>query len=327
MGANERQLTAATWAVVAATVVLVSAGLARLAEFAPEHLVLAVVGTAAYLPLHLWHIHHAARGRRPPAGSVSVAAMAALIALFLPVIGVQWLGASYPLGASLLLALRPAWSVPLFGGLVLAQAPLCVLFGEPGWASNFTFGTVVFGLMLSIPVWLIATLRALYASRGELAEQAVSRERLRVDRQLHDSFGTALDAIVTAGSAASARIGGAPAQAAAELHTVTRDARATLAAARVAISRMQRSSLADELAAGVGLLRTAGIPARLELPTGGVPASVPSSLRERIRAEVAALLLDDSVRSCAFAVRSKRGAVQVELRLDAAGGPREVIVE
>lgn len=307
--------------------VLVSAGLARLAEFAPEHLMLALVGTAAYLPLHVWHIRHAARGRRPPAAGVSVVAMAALIALFLPAIGVQWLGASYPLGASVLLALRPAWSVPLFGGLVLVQAPLCFLFGQPGWASNFTFGTVLFGLMLSIPVWLIATLRALYASREELAEQAVSRERIRIDRQLHESFGAGLNAIVTAASVASARIEDAPSHAAAELRTVTRDARATLAAARVATSRMQRSSLADELAAGAGLLRTAGIPARLDLPAAGVPVAVPSSLREGLRAEVAALLLDDSVRSCAFAVRSERGAVRVELRLEVAGGQREVIIE
>ena len=328
MSAGDRQFTAATWGVQAATVLIVGSGLARVTQYVPEHATLAGLATAAYLPLHLWHIHHAAHGRRPRAVVLSVAAMATVIVGVLPVIGVHWLGAFFPLGVSMLLVLRPRWSAPLFGLLVAAQPALCVwLFNAPAIASNFLIVVGVFGVLLSIPVWLIATLRELAASRAALAEEAVWRERMRIDHELRDSLGAALQTVAAEASTAEVRIRDAPSQAESDLHAVTRAARDALARARDATSRMQRSTLADELTAGVGLLRTAGFSARLELPTGSLPASAPASLRETLRAELARLLQDRSTRRCTLIVRLDQGAVRVELRTENAAGQRQVIAE
>ncbi|MGH3713021.1 MAG: histidine kinase [Micromonosporaceae bacterium] len=328
MSADDRRFTVATWGVQAATVLIVGSALARVTQFVPEHATLAGLATAAYLPLHLWHIHHAARGRRPRAVVWTVVAMASVIVGVLPVIGVHWLGAFFPLGVSILLVLHPRWSVPLFGLLVAAQLVWCVwIFDVPAFASNFVIVVGVFGVLLSVPVWLIATLRELAASRATLAEEAVWRERLRIDHELSDSLGSTLETVAATATAAEVRIGDAPSQAEAELLAVTRAAREALSCGRDAIRRVQRSTLADELAAGVGLLRTAGCSARLELLTESLPATAPASLRETLRAELARLLQDRSTRHCALIVRLDQGAVRVEVRSESAAGLRQVIAE
>jgi len=148
---------------------LVTVGVLRVGYVTPAQFAVAAVATAVYLPVHLWHTYQAAQGTRPRGTAWSLAAMAVVIGGVLPVVGVQWLGALYPLAASALLVLRPPWSFAAFAGLIAVPAPLAFAFGEPSWAAYFTVGLALNGLVLAVPVWLIAAVRDLRSARERLA--------------------------------------------------------------------------------------------------------------------------------------------------------------
>lgn len=282
---------------------MVTIGVMRVAFTDPSHALVATVATAMYLPIHLWHVHHAARGARPPGWSL--AAMAIVIAAVVPIVGVQWLGALYPLAASALLVLAPPWSLVAFVGLVAVPTPVAYAFGEPSWAVYFTVGVPLTGLILAVPVWLIAAARELQSARGRLADEAVTRERIRVEAELRTTLGSALEEIAATGDRALR----SP-DAAGDLREVVGAARATLSSARRLSAGWRRSPARAELDAAVALLRAAGIETRLRLPPDGLPDGVPEPRLAVVREQVARLLQDGTVRRCVVDVSA--GDVRVE---------------
>lgn len=283
---------------------LVTTGVLRTAAYVdPSRVAVAAVATALYLPLHLWHTYHAARGARPPGTGWSLAAMAVVIGAVLPVVGVQWLGALYPLAASALLVLRPPWSFTAFGVLLAVPVPVAFAFGEPEWAPYFAVGLPLTGLVLSVPVWLIAAVRELRAARHRLAGEAVVRERMRVEAELHETLGTALSAIATTGERAAELLTHAPDQAATHLREVAGAARATLSTARRQGAAWRQGPARAELDTAVVLLRAAGIDAELRVPSG----EVSSAQLTELHAQVARLLQDGAVRRCVLEVGAAGG--------------------
>lgn len=288
---------------------LVTVGVLRVGYVSPAQFTVAAVATAVYLPVHLWHTFHAAQGTRPRGTAWSLAAMTAVIAGMLPVVGVQWLGALYPLAASALLVLRPPWSFAAFAGLLAVPAPVAFAFGAPEWAAYFTVGLALNGLVLAVPVWLIAAVRDLRSVRERLADEAVIRERTRVEAELRSTLGRALEEIATTGERAAALLTPEPDRAADHLRAVVSEARTALATARRLNAGWRQSSAGAELDASVALLRAAGIDAQLRLPAGG-RRGVPSAELAVLHGEVARLLQDGAVRRCVVEV-SGAGGVRV----------------
>jgi len=297
-GLNEqhpiRFLGLATAGVLTGSAGLVTVGVLRIAYEDPSRIVVAAVATMLYLPVHLWHTYHAAHGRRPRGTAWSLAAMAVVIVAVLPVVGVQWLGALYPLAASVLLVLRPPWSVVTFCVLLAVPVPATFAFGEPSWAPYFTAGVALTGLVLAVPVWLIAATRELGSARERLAAEAVVRERVRVEADLHETLGVALESIADTGDRAADLITRAPDRATGPLGEIVTAARTTLSAARRLNARWHQSPARAELDTAVALLRAAGIDAELR----GSPRGVPDTQLAALHDQVARLLQDGAVRRC-----------------------------
>jgi signal transduction histidine kinase len=167
--------------------------------------------------------------------------MAALIIAIVPVAGLDGLGTLYILAALMLATLRPPWSLLVFAALMLVPTPVAQAAGQPQWASYFTLGVLLAAVPLAVVVGLVRAARQLEAARSALAQQAVIRERLRIDGELRQTVGAALEEITVQGDRAGALAGGDPPAAARELGALVGAARRTLAAARRMVTRYQRS--------------------------------------------------------------------------------------
>jgi two-component system sensor histidine kinase DesK len=170
----------------------------------PGHAAQALVATACYLPLYVRHVRHAAGGTRPAGAGWTLLAMAVVIMGALPVIGTSWLTSLHALAVSARIVLRPPWSLLVVAGLLAAPAPLAIAFGDPQWAAFSTISVVWRGAAVFVLVWLTGATRRLQEARLALAEQAIARERLRIDGELRRTVGAALEAVVARGERAIA---------------------------------------------------------------------------------------------------------------------------
>src|SRR5918995_1032722 len=172
----------------------------------------------------------------------------------------------------------------------LVPTPVAQAAGQLQWASYFTLGVLLAGVPLAVVVGLVRTARQLEAARSALAQQAVIRERLRIDGELRQTVGAALEAITVQGDRAGALAGGDPPAAARELEALVGAARRAPAAARRMVTRYQEVSLRAELETTATLLAAAGIQTRLALPPEGLPDHLDPVARARLRRDLARLL-------------------------------------
>jgi two-component system, NarL family, sensor histidine kinase DesK len=283
------------------------------------HALQALVATACYLPLYVRLVWHAARGSRQPAAGWSLTVMAVVIIAAVPVVGTAWLPALHVLAVSVLIVVRPPWSLPIVAGLAAATAPLAIALGDPEWAPYYAATVVWRGGSVFVLVWLVGATRRLQVAREALTDEAVTRERLRIDRELRSTLGAALEAIAAKGQRAAALAVQDPSLAEGELGSLVEGARRTLADARRLVNGYQQPSLRAELDSATVLLAAAGIQTRVELPAGGLPERLEDAPRAALRAAVARLLRDDAARHCAITVAGEGRRVRLELRSDGAG--------
>ncbi|MGP4025822.1 hypothetical protein [Actinomadura sp. 3N407] len=281
----------------------------------------AVLATAAYLPLHVRHVYHAAQGTRPRGAGWTVAAMAAVIVGVTPHLGALWLGQFHALAVSVLIVVRRPWSFAIFGTIVAAQAPLAIVLGRPDMAPFFTIAGALKGLPVFLLIWLVGAVRRLHTARGALADKAVARERLRIDEELRHTVGTALESIAARGRRAGALAPRDRRAAEAELRALARDSRRTLADTRRLIRGYQHTSLDAALDTAATLLSAAGIESRVVLPDGDVPDLLDEDLHSALRTDVARLLHDDTVRRCVIVVTRHDGRLRLEVTAEPGGAP------
>jgi len=313
---SSRFILLATAAVVAYSVALPLLRLYTIATTPSEQgrTVYAVAAMACYLPLQVWLVLSAARGAWGRRQAWALAALAAVIIGMLPVVGYPWVGTLYMLAALVLVSVRRPWSFLLYGVLVAAPAPLTFAFGQPQWALYFTTGMLMFTVPLAVGIWLIRGVRALQAARLALAEEAVVRERLRIDGELRETVGAGLEKIVVGGERAAGLVAGDPPASGRELRGLVGGARRTLAEARRMVTRYREVSLRAELETAATLLSAAGLDVRLELPPGELPDTMDAGERAALRRDVARLLGETARASVTIAVTRVDGRARLELR-------------
>jgi signal transduction histidine kinase len=123
-----------------------------------------------------------------------------------------------------------------------------------------------------------------------LADDAVLRERMRIDDELRRTVGEALRAITLKGERAAQLAARDPAAVEPDLRELSAVSRRTLTEARRLVTRFRGASLAFELETAVTLLSAAGIDARVEMPPAPLPSLVDEDIRIALRRDVAALL-------------------------------------
>jgi two-component system sensor histidine kinase DesK len=231
-------------------------------------------------------------------------------------IGTSWLTTLHSLAVSALIVLRPPWSLAAVAVLVAAPWPLAAAFGDPGWGGFYTISVLWRGAALFVLVWLVGATRRLQDARLELAEQAIARERLRIDEELRRTLGAALEAIAVRGERAAALAARDAPTLQDELQALVEGSRRALAEARRMVGGYQRHSLRAELDTAATLLAAAGVETRLLLPDGELPETVDAAPRAALRTALARLLRDDATRRCSIVVLRRDGRVELELRAD-----------
>jgi signal transduction histidine kinase len=283
----------------------------------------ALAATAAYAPLYLRHVLFFIRDRRPPGAGWTLTAMTAIIAAATPLAGGWWLPSFAIVAVCLLMAGPWRWSLLGMAGLVAAQVPLALAFPAAGWPdapdarpAYFAVTVVWRTAAVFVPVWLAKAVRQLESARRELAEDAVLRERVRVDARLRQTLGAAVAAIAVRGERSAALADGSPDSAGQQLSALIEIARSALAETRQLLRGLHQPSLLAELETAASLLTAAGIQTRLVVPGSNPPAEASAEFRAGLRLATARLLRDDAARTCVLTLTAESGQMQLDFEVD-----------
>lgn len=205
--------------------------------------------------------------------------------------------------------LRTTWLLLI----ALGAAALVTGVLSDGWTESVLFLPAI---IISISAMMaafgrnIAAMNALRATRDQMAQMAVERERSRVARDLHDILGHSLTVITVKSELAGRLIDVDPARARTEIGEVEALARGALADVRTTVAGYRGVTVAGELAAARAALDAAGIAAELPTATENVPAE---------RRELAGWIVREGVTNVIRHAHASRCRVRL--------GPRSVSVE
>ena len=157
---------------------------------------------------------------------------------------------------------------------VVAGLAVMTVPGLRDWGTAFAYGLVF--VIMRVVAANIARNRELGRAQLEIARLAVSEERLRFSRDLHDILGHSLTAISVKAGLAARLVHRDPARAGVEIADVERLAREALADVRETVAGYRTVTLVAELARARAALSAAGIEA--DLP--GAVDEVPGARRE-----------------------------------------------
>ncbi|GAB3207117.1 sensor histidine kinase [Marinactinospora thermotolerans] len=157
-----------------------------------------------------------------------------------------------------------------------------------------------------------------YAARDAQARLAVTEERLRFARDMHDLIGHSLSGIAVKSELAARLAERDPARAAAEMRSVQQVAREALREVRAAVSGYRDVDLAEEIASVRAVLVAAGT----QVTVTGEDVTLPAELRALaawvVREGVTNVLRHSSARRCDIALRREGRVVVVEVHDDGA---------
>jgi two-component system sensor histidine kinase DesK len=257
---------------------------------------------------------------------------ASLIALgLLPVIAVVLLAGGAPMSfAALFVYFVAAVGLRLPPRIAVAVTLLTALgVGLAGWlegdGSSAISATVL--TILSIGVLMTAFGRIARANqelretRDELARLAVSEERLRISRDLHDLLGHSLSVIAIKSQLARKLVERDPTRAATELHDIQAVTRTALTEVREAVQGYRRLALAEALESARTALAAAGIDCELADGDVVLPADVDAVLAWAVREGTTNVIRHSGALHCAIRVRADGDRAAVEIEDDGHAAP------
>ncbi|MGH8632486.1 MAG: sensor histidine kinase, partial [Burkholderiales bacterium] len=184
------------------------------------------------------------------------------------------------------------------------------------WLHLVPLGLLVRGLGIDMIglVRLSDALRELHAARGELARRAVTEERLRLARDLHDLLGQHTLSLITLKSELAGRlIETQPARATQEVQEVERVARQALREVREAVAGYRQPTLKGELDGARQLLEAAGIACTIDYSAEALPSATDVVLAWAVREGVTNVIRHSRARWCTIRVSSDDGKVCIEV--------------
>ncbi|GAA4628354.1 sensor histidine kinase [Actinoallomurus vinaceus] len=207
--------------------------------------------------------------------------------------------------------------------------PLSVVAGLLAWVRGASagdalgtwYGTLISGFVIAMFLRLFGAIRELREAREELARTAVSEERLRFARDLHDLLGHTLSVMVVKAQAArklAARDAELTARQAADIEEIGRDA---LRQVRLAVSGYRGRGLAAEIDGARTALRDAGITATVRQEGTPLPEEADALLGWAVREGVTNVIRHSGAETCEIAVVRQDGAAVLSVRDDGRGAP------
>jgi two-component system sensor histidine kinase DesK len=170
-------------------------------------------------------------------------------------------------------------------------------------------------------VRMVRVVDEMYEARTELAEVAISRERVRVSRDLHDLLGQSLSAVSLKGDLAIKLLPHDTAGARAELESLTELARTALRDVRAVARDEHAVSLRAEIDAAGALLAAAGIEARIDVDLPPLAGPVQDVLAWAVREGTTNLLRHSEANTASITVDRRGGVVRMEIINDGVREP------
>src|SRR5215211_2801437 len=228
----------------------------------PARISLALVGAALFAGVFLWLMWmqeplwsasaepSEVRKRRATIAFLAVLALALNLGL-----GSEWrvLFFHVNVAAGIMLLTRDAYVA------IVGLAATTLALGFVSGMAWLALPTTAIGLWATAFVRQVAAVAELKSAREELARLAVSEERLRFARDLHDLLGHSLSLITLKSELAGRLLPNAPEKAATEVHDIEGVARQALREVREAVAGYRRPTLDEELAGASEMLEAAGI--------------------------------------------------------------------
>ena len=299
-------------------------------DVSPALLALSTAGLALFFGVFLWLFWAGfppgkeEAGRDPGAlkRRAAVGVLAALALVFVLANGYPWLTlfVHTSIAAGMMLRGRDALAT------IAALAALVAVFGYAlggGFASagRFLVPLVALGLLCAAFTRQVAAVGELRVAREELARLAVSEERLRFARDLHDLLGHSLSAIALKTALASRLLPDGPGseQAGREIRDAEDIARGALREVREAVTGYRRPTLAEELDGARGMLEAAGIGCRIEEASGALPVRLDAVLAWAVREGVTNVIRHSGAGRCEIRLGRNADGIEAEIADDGRG--------
>ena len=238
--------------------------------------------------------------------------------------GVWGLGAVVFTSASIAGRLTARQAALVFGGLMLLDFLLGVLIAAP-WATIALMAFLVPAVGATTATFSRAfrTNRELRLARREIARLAVSEERLRFARDLHDLLGHSLSLITLKSELAEHLISEDPAQAQQEVRDIESAARAALQEVREAVAGYRQTTLASELQRARELLAAAGIRCIVQNDAGALPPAIEALLPWVVREGVTNVMRHSRAKQCVISLAHQPGEICLTVTDDGQGDSRQ----
>lgn len=192
---------------------------------------------------------------------------------------------------------------------------------SPTEEANTVFTHLAFVFFLGLMMWFyrraMLLIIELQEAREGLARLAVTEERLRFARDLHDLLGHSLSTISLKGQLAR-RLATDPVVAAeiADIETVTQQA---LGEIREAVTGYRQTTLTDELDSARAALRAAGLDVTTHLAATSLPVHIDRLLGWVIREAITNIIRHSAARTCRVRLSRQRDDALLEISDDGIG--------
>jgi two-component system sensor histidine kinase DesK len=291
------------------------------------HLLVAVSGltifTVTYFRVMWPHpLNERARNRYKLRTSITLIVILTLLVSFLSInygSSFLWLFIGVSAIAGIILSFRNA-SITVFGLTLLTLGFNVNASGgiaSTNWLQIIPLVLLVRGLGLDMIgfVRLSDALRELHSAREELARQAVTEERLRMARDLHDLLGHTLSLITLKSELAGRLLEKDPHTASAlqEVHEVERVARQALREVREAVAGYRQRTLSGELDGARQILEATGVVCTVEDEAQLLPPNTDTILAWVVREGVTNVIRHSRAQHCLIRITSADEYVRAEV--------------
>lgn len=295
-------------------------------------LIVSLVGVVVFFWIYLWaswldarYLHVAASNSTEAPRRIWIV-LGVLVSLAVALIllngGNGWLGLFYYISGYAGGRLSTVRTVlVIFGLLVIAPITALLTNNDLSTTGQALLFIAVIGVIIIAVGKVFIINQKLRLAREEIARLAITAERLRIARDLHDLLGHNLSLITLKSELAGRLVGLQPERAILEIKDIEQVARTTLQEVREAVSSYRQPTLTSELQAARDILGAAGITYKFEGKEemlSALPFNVETAIAWVVREGVTNVIKHSRASQCLISIQRDKQTIKVEIIDDGA---------
>ena len=286
---------------------------------------LVLAGSGGFFVVYFWRLVFVPMASRPSRATwISLAVASALVVAL--VVGddpKRW--APLFIFVSAVIGVRVAlpWAAYCIAACTVLSASVLASTAPADKTLTIAIETLAVGALMVGMGRLRATITELQEAREQLARMAVTEERLRFARDLHDLLGHSLSVIALKADFAGRLLPGDAERASKEVAEIDVVARQALAEVRDAVSGYRQPTLAEAVAAGRLALDAAGIDTSYDIAQVALPPVLDAVLAWAMREAITNVIRHSQARHCWIHVTAGLVEAAAEVIDDGIGGPND----